>query len=122
MRLAETEDVEVWLRLGRIAHQAREPGIAEPFFRHAVEMRPELASTRQQYGLNLLVLGRIDDAARELREAVRLDPGDSGSLSGLAYCEMKLGLIAEARAHALAALAINPADPLAGGILRGGGS
>ena len=35
---------------------------------------------------------------------------------------MKLGRMADAHAHAAAALAINPGDPLAGGILRGGGS
>ena len=122
VRLSEAENVEAWLRLGRIAQQAREPGIAEPFFRRAVELRPDLASARQQYGLNLLVLGRVQDAARELAEAVRLDPRDSDSLSGLAYCEMQMGRLAEARAHATAALAINPADPLAGGILRRGGS
>ena len=122
VRLADGEHVEAWLRLGRIAQQAREPGIAEPFFRRAAELRPDLASARQQYGLNLLVLGRVDEAARELREAVRLDPRDSGSLSGLAYCELKLGRVEDARAHAAAALAINPEDPLAGGILRGGGS
>ena len=122
IRLADSEPVDAWLRLGRIAHQGREPAIAEPFFRRAVEMRPDLASARQQYGLNLLVLGRVADAARELAEAVRLDPRDPDSLSGLAYCEMQLGRIAEARAHAAAALAINPADPIAGGILRRGGS
>jgi tetratricopeptide (TPR) repeat protein len=122
VRLADAEGVEAWLRLGRIAQQGREPGIAEPFFRRAVEMRPDLPSARQQYGLNLLVLGRIDDAARELGEAVRLDPRDSDSLAGLAYCEMQLGRINDARAHAAAALAINPADQLAGGILRRGGS
>ena len=122
VQLAETESVEAWLRLGRIAQQGREPGIAERFFRHAAQMRPDMASARQQYGLNLLVLGRFDEAARELREAIRIDPRDSDSLAGLAYCEMKLGLTAEARAHAAAALALNPADRLARGILRGGGS
>jgi tetratricopeptide (TPR) repeat protein len=122
IRLADSEPVEAWLRLGRIAHQGREPAIAEPFFRRAVELRPDLASARQQYGLNLLVLGRVADAARELAEAVRLDPRDADSLSSLAYCEMQLGRIADARAHAAAALAINPADPIAGGILRRGGS
>ena len=122
IRLSDAEDVEAWLRLGRIAQQAREPAVAEPFFRRAVELRPDLASARQQYGLNLLVLGRVPEAARELAEAVRLDPRDSDSLSGLAYCEMQMGRTVEARAHASAALAINPADPLAGGILRRGGS
>jgi tetratricopeptide (TPR) repeat protein len=122
VRLSDSEDIESWLRLGRIAQQGREPAIAEPFFRHAVELRPDLGSARQQYGLNLVVLGRVEQAERELREAVRLDPRDSDSLSGLAYCEMQLGRTEDARAHAAAALAINPADPLAGGILRRGGS
>jgi tetratricopeptide (TPR) repeat protein len=122
VQLSDAESVEAWLRLGRIAQQGREPGIAEPFFRRAAALRPDLASARQQYGLNLLVLGRTADAARELREAVRLDPRDSDSLSGLAYCEMQMGRLTEARALAAAALAINPGDPLAGGILRRGGS
>jgi tetratricopeptide (TPR) repeat protein len=122
IRLPETEDVETWLRLGRIAQQARQPAVAEPYFRHAVVMRPALASARQQYGLNLLELGRLEEAARELREALRLDPRDSDSLSALAYCEVKMGRVDNARAYAAAALAINPRDPLAGGILRGGGS
>jgi len=60
--------------------------------------------------------------ARELGEAVRLDPRNADSLSGLALCELKLGRTADARAHAAAALALNPDDPLAKGILRGGGS
>jgi tetratricopeptide (TPR) repeat protein/4-amino-4-deoxy-L-arabinose transferase-like glycosyltransferase len=121
VRPSEIDDVEVWLRLGRMAAQARAPQIAEPFFRHGARMRPELAAARQQYGLNLMVLGRFDAAARELGEAVRLDPRDADSLAALGYCELRLGRVAEARAHATAALAISPDNALAGGILRGGG-
>jgi tetratricopeptide (TPR) repeat protein/4-amino-4-deoxy-L-arabinose transferase-like glycosyltransferase len=110
---SDKDDEQTWLRLGRLAAQVNAPVVAEPFFRRAVSMRPELAAARQQYGLNLLVLGRFDEAARELAEAVRLDPRDPDSLSHLAYCEAKLGRGAEARAHASAALALNPADPLA---------
>lgn len=119
---ADTTDVEPWLKLGRIAAQARAPDVAERFFRHAARRRPDLASARQQYGLNLLVLGRAEEGARELGEAVRLDPKNSDSLSGLAVCELQLGRTADARAHAAAALAINPDDQLARGILRGGGT
>ena len=110
---AEKDDVEVWLRLGRLAMEVKAPDVAEPFFRHATEMRPDLARARQQYGLNLLVAGRFDEALRELSEAVRLDPRDPDSLSHLAYAEAKLGRRAEARAHAAAALAIDPNDQLA---------
>lgn len=119
---SEIDDVEVWLRLGRMAAQARAPDIAERFFRRGAEMRPDFAPARQQYGLNLMVLGRFQDAARELGEAVRLDPRDPDSLAALGYCELRLGRGADARAHAQAALAINPANELAGVILRGGGS
>src|SRR5262249_60187957 len=87
---ADTTDVEPWLKLGRIASQARAPDVGERFFRHAAALRPDLASARQQYGLNLLVLGRLEEGARELGEAVRLDPGNPDSLSGLAACELRL--------------------------------
>jgi tetratricopeptide (TPR) repeat protein len=119
---AESEDPEAWLRLGRLAAQAHAPDAGERFFRHAVQMRPDLAAARQQLGLNLLVLGRFDEAAGALAEAARLDPRDPDSLSHLAYCEYKLGRAADARAHALAALALNPGDELAEGIIRAGGS
>lgn len=107
------DDVEAWLRLGRLAAQVHAPDVAEPFFRHAVGMRPDQAGARQQLGLDLLILSRFDEAARELSEAVRLDSRDPDSLSHLAYCEIKLGRLGDARAHAEAALAINPGDELA---------
>jgi len=87
-----------------------------------VQMRPDLAAAHQQFGLNLLILERFDEAARELAEAARLDPRDPDSLSHLAYCELKLGRPGDARAHAAAALALNAGDQLARGIIRAGGS
>ena len=118
---AATDDAEAWLRLGRLAAQVKAPDVAEPFFRRAAQMRPGLAAARQQFGLNLVVLGQLEEAARELAEAVRLDPREPDSLSHLAYCEYKLGRVADARAHALAALDLNPGDELARGIIRAGG-
>ena len=115
IRPADTDggDPEAWLRLGRLASQVKAPDVAEPFFRKAVQLRPDQASARQQLGLNLLVLGRHEEAARELAEAVRLDPRNPDSLSHLAYCEVKLGRVADARAHVQAALSLNPDDALA---------
>ena len=111
--LPDDTDPEVWLRFGRLASEVKAPDAAEPFFAQAVRMRPDQASARQQYGLNLTVLNRFDEAARELNEAVRLDPKDADSLAYLAYCEVKLGQTDAARAHVRAALAIKPDHPLA---------
>jgi tetratricopeptide (TPR) repeat protein len=117
-----SDDPEAWLRLGRLAAQVRAPDVAAPLFRRAVQMRPDRADTHQQLGLNLLILEKFEEAARELAEAARLDPRDADSFSHLAYCELKIGRASDARAHALAALALNPEDQLAKGIIRAGGS
>ena len=113
VKLDDDADVEIWLRYGRLAGEMHAPDVADPYFSHAAAMRPNQASARQQYGLNLSVLGRFDDAARELAEAVRLDPHDADSLTYLAYSEIKLGRTDDARAHVRAALAVQPDQPLA---------
>jgi tetratricopeptide (TPR) repeat protein len=113
VRLSDDADAELWLRAGRLATEVKALDAAEPFFRQAVSMRPAQASARQQYGLNLLVLGRYAEAARELGAAVRLDSSNADSLAHLAYCELKLGQRAEALAHAQAALALKPDNLLA---------
>ena len=117
IRVADGAGADAWLRLGRLAMEARVPDVAEPLFAHAVALQPGDAATRQQYGLALLVLQRFADAARELGESARLDPRDPDTLSRLAYCELKLGRAADARQHARAALTIDPKDPLAGQLL-----
>ena len=107
------DDAEVWLRLGRLASGVKAPEVATRFFEQAVALRPGQASARQQLGLNRLLLGRVEEAARELAEAVRLDPRNADSLAHLAYCEVKLGRPDEARVHTDLALAAAPDHPLA---------
>jgi len=114
LTLSEQDEPEVWLKVGRLAMQAKAPREAERFFRGAVARRPELASARVQYGLNLLVLDRCDEAAAQLGEAIRLDARDPEAFAHLAFCEAKLGRVDAARAHADAALALAPDHPLAG--------
>jgi Flp pilus assembly protein TadD len=93
--------------------EGKAPGVAEPFFRRATELRPDSAAARQQFGLNLVVQNRCAEAVRELGEAVRLEPRNADSLSHLAYCETSLDRLDAARAHAREALAVNPDDALA---------
>jgi Flp pilus assembly protein TadD len=76
-------------------------------------MEPNQPGARVQYGLNLLVLDRCDAAIPELAEATRLGPKDPEPLAHLAYCEIKLGRASAARAHAAAALALDPGHALA---------
>jgi tetratricopeptide (TPR) repeat protein len=118
IRPGEDESSDAWLRLGRLAAEAHAPDVAEPLFRHAVEMDPGAAAAQQQLGLDLLVLNRWEDAAAVLARAAELDPRDPDTLSHLAYCEAKLGRTDQARSHAAAALAINPQDPLASQVYR----
>jgi tetratricopeptide (TPR) repeat protein len=110
-------DADSWLVLGRLAAQVKAPDVADRFFSRAVELRPGDAATRLQQGLNLLVLGRLDAAARELGEATRLNPLDPDALSRLAYCEFSLGRSSDARAHAHAALSLSPGNELASQLL-----
>ena len=107
------DDVEIWLSAGRSVTRSDGPAAAEPLFRHAVTLAPGAAAARQQYGLNLLLLERFADAARELGEAIRLDAADADSLAHLAYAEMKLNRLDPARHHVAAALKVDPAHDLA---------
>jgi tetratricopeptide (TPR) repeat protein len=111
--LREQDDAETSLKIGRLAMQAKVPDEAERFFRQAVAMQPDQAGARLQYGLNLLVLDKCETAIAELKEANRLDATDPEPLAHLAYCEVKLGRVGEARSHAEAALALDPNHGLA---------
>ncbi len=113
---APKDSSEVWLKIGRLAASCKAPDVAERFFKRGAELAPNDAGARVQYGLNLLVLNRIDEAAREFDAAVRLDPRDPDALAHLAYCELVLGRKDDARRHADAAIAIAPAHALAAGV------
>lgn len=96
---------------------ARTPADAEPFFRRGAELLPDDAGARLQYGLNLLLLSRPEDAAVQLTEAVRLDPRDADAHAHLAVAVLSLDQMPEARAHAERALALRPGHPLAQSVL-----
>jgi Flp pilus assembly protein TadD len=69
-------------------------------------------------GIDLLVLGRFDEAARELAGTLRLQPRNADALAMLAVCEQRLGRAEEARKHAEAAIAIVPQHLIARDVLR----
>jgi len=113
---APKDTAEVWLRIGRLAAAVKAPEVATRFFKRGAELAPADAGARLQYGLNLLVLNRLYEAASEFAAATRLDPRDADALAHLAYCELMLGRTDEARRHADAAIALNPAHALANAV------
>jgi tetratricopeptide (TPR) repeat protein len=110
---APGDEAEVWLRIGRLAAAVKAPEVGERFFKRGAELAPGDAGARLQYGLNLLVLNRVEEAAREFDAAARLDPRNADALAHLAYCALALGRSEDARRHADAAIALSPGHALA---------
>jgi 4-amino-4-deoxy-L-arabinose transferase-like glycosyltransferase len=117
-RPPENADVAVWLQLGRRAAELNAPDVAEPFLRRAVAVAPSNAAAHQMLAIDLLVLGRLDEAAREFTTTIGMQPRNADALAMLAVCEQKLGRSADARMHAEAAIAIAPQHPIARQVLR----
>ncbi len=108
-----TEPADFWLGLGRVGAAVQAVDLAERMFRHAVSLAPDSADARLQFGVNLVVQSKLDEAATELRTAVRLNPRQPDALAYLAFCELSSGNVAEARRLVAAALAVDPAHPIA---------
>jgi 4-amino-4-deoxy-L-arabinose transferase-like glycosyltransferase/Flp pilus assembly protein TadD len=111
------EAAAFWLGLGRLASTLRDPALAERFFRQAVTQVPEDPDARLQYGVNLVVQNRLDEAAAQLRAAVSIDPRQPDALAYLAFCELSLGNVADARRFVNTALAIDPSHAIALSVL-----
>lgn len=108
-----TEPADFWLGLGRMAATLQALDVAERLFRHGVSLAPDDADARLQFGVNLVVQSKLEEAAVELRAAVRLNPRQPDALAYLAFCELSSGNVAEARRLVDAALTIDPAHPIA---------
>jgi hypothetical protein len=96
---------------------ASTPASGEPFFRRGTELLPDDGDARLQYGLNLLLLKRFEDAEVQLSHAVRLKPRDADAHAHLALAVLSLDRPADAQVHAARALAIQPGHRLAQSVL-----
>jgi hypothetical protein len=89
----------------------------------AVERNPKAWLARNNLGKVLLQEGRTDEALRQLREAVRLEPDSPEAHANLGNCLSAKGLAAGAREEYAAALRIDPGfagRPLRPGALPAG--
>ena len=80
--------LEIRRRQGRIAE-------AIDFGRHAVRALPTLAKAHAELGLAYAAQKKSDDAVRELREAVLLDPADAYARTDLGLALAQMGKTAE---------------------------
>ena len=108
----DAEGADGLSRFGRLALQVQAANVAEPLFRRAAALKPDDPAIREQLGQSLLILRRYEDAAAELSVAVRLGSADAELLSRLAFCELKLGRLDQARQHTAEALRLDPRHTL----------
>jgi tetratricopeptide (TPR) repeat protein len=105
---ARSDDADRWVALSRLAVQLREAGLAQGFARKAIALQPDLAAAHGQLGDGLNLEGRWAEAARELSEAIRLDPLSSLPHIGLAVADANMGRPDDARFHVEEALRLDP--------------
>ncbi|URD95161.1 TPR repeat-containing thioredoxin [Musa troglodytarum] len=97
-------------RAGNEHYKKGQYGEALAFYDKAVAMCPENAACRSNRAAALMGLGRLEEAARECEEAVRLDPTNGRAHQRLACLKLRLGLVEDARKHHF--LTGQPPDPV----------
>ncbi|WP_428484230.1 tetratricopeptide repeat protein [Rhodopila sp.] len=89
-------------------HLQGRPSEAEPFYRKAVQLDPELKEAWMNLGLVALSLGKAEEAQQCQREALRLDPDMADAHNNLGMVHYSLGRMAEAESCFRAALRLHP--------------
>ena len=80
----------------------------EGIWKDTVEKRPDNARARVNYGIDLQAAGRLADAERELREAVRLKDTSAAAHANLGPILCATGRLEECIFHLTRALALDP--------------
>lgn len=83
---------------------------AREHFQKAVEIDPEFADARNDLGVALTKLGRLQESADELRKAVEILPGHNQAAANLSLVLLRLKQYQEASQMARLALKINPGN------------
>jgi TolB-like protein/DNA-binding winged helix-turn-helix (wHTH) protein len=84
---------------------------SEKAFRRSIELNPNLSDSRTQYAMSALFpLGRLDEAVRELRKAVELDPLSEQTLDLLDHVLVSAGGFDEVLGNCRRILSTHPGD------------
>jgi Flp pilus assembly protein TadD len=84
------------LQQGFELHQAGQLTAAEPYYRAALERRPDFPAAWSNLGLVRMAAGAVDEAEQCQREALRLDPAFADAHNGLGLVHYRFGRVAEA--------------------------
>ena len=94
--------------LGVCASRETPPAGALYFFRHALQLDPQLTRTLLSRGVLLMQLGRHEEAVEDFRQLLRLDPSHEAAHTNLGLIFVHLGKPEDAEAHLSEALRVNP--------------
>ncbi len=95
---------------GLILRILKQPAAAEPCFRRANELQPDVSNTLLELVRCLAEQGKFDDAIPFAREAVDCEPENTACLGNLAMTLFMVGEKDEARKHIEHALELDPDD------------
>ncbi len=122
-RANELGEPDAAASLGDVLRRLGRDNEALAVLRDAARARPSNAYAHRSLAVALAQRGDLDEAEREFRAALAIDPNDWESLTGLGNVHLNRGEIAPAIENYRAALRLNPAFASAhfnlGGALRG---
>ena len=90
----------------------RDPREAESSIRRAIELNPQYGTARLRYGWYLTVMGRFDEAARELEIARQIDPTSAIVQTNIGYLYLSSGQIEKAEKQFYDVIETNPSFSL----------
>ena len=86
---------------------------AEPIYRRAIALKPDLAEAHYNLGVTLKELGRLDDAEASYKKAIALKPEDADAHCALGHALESSGRLEDAKASYKKAIEVKPDYALA---------
>jgi predicted Zn-dependent protease len=77
--------------VGMVAQMRKQTPVAISFYQKAINLYPQYALTRAQYGLFLVTTGDVDGGIQMLKQSVEMDPKAPAGYAGLAHAYAKKG-------------------------------
>ncbi len=82
---------EAGLQIAKLYIEEKEPEKAKPYLEEMLKMKPESGHAHRLFGDYYQANGKIEDAIKSYKDAIKYNPYDSASLSALGYLFDKQG-------------------------------